>query len=72
MKAISGFDEDSRNTAYDYLHMSVMDGDILLNMVYERFGVALVSDTKMLDKLSSEEKEAYDAADKEARKEWTR
>lgn len=72
MKAISSFDKDSRITAYDYLHTSVINLDTLLNMVYERFGVVLVSDTKMLDKLTDDEKKEYEAADPEARKEWTR
>ena len=42
VKSIADLPEKERNAAYDYLHFSITDGDLLVDIIYQRFGVMLV------------------------------
>ena len=42
IQKLQKFPEKERNTAYDILHFSITDADLLVDIIYQRFGVMLV------------------------------
>ena len=42
IKKLQKFPENERNAAYDILHFSITDADLLVDIIYQRFGVMLL------------------------------
>ena len=42
IESLQELPEAERNAAYDYLHLSITDADLLVDIIYQRFGVMLL------------------------------
>ena len=42
IESLQDLPEAERNAAYDYLHLSITDADLLVDIIYQRFGVMLL------------------------------